>query len=267
MNKSSRPVMRYPSGKWKAAGWIIDHFPRHEVYVEVFGGAASVLMQKEPSRTEIYNDIDSRIVNIFRVLRDPIQAEELKRLLELTPFATKEYEDCYGQPENAIDDARMMIARSFFGIGSDSIFRRNGFRRGFKNHKLDSNNAFSSYTECLPYFVNRLRDVIIENFDWRKLIKVYDSKDTLFYVDPPYLEEVCSSNSVTYEYRISREEHLELSEVLRSSQGNVVLSGYQCELYDDLYKGWFSAAHTAIAGSGRRRTEMIWIKQQEAKLF
>lgn len=267
MNKSMRPVMRYPGGKWNAAKWIIEHFPRHEVYVEVFGGAASVLMQKEPSRTEIYNDIDNRIVNVFRVLRDPDQAMELQRLLELTLFSIREYEDCYGEPKDEIDDARMMICRSFFGIGSDSVFRKNGFRRGFKNHKLDSNNAFSSYTDCLPFFVSRLRSVIIENYDWRKLIKIYDSKDTLFYVDPPYLDEVCSSRSVTYSHPFSRGQHIELSEVLKTVQGNVILSGYQSDLYEDLYRGWFSAAKHSIAGSGRRRVEVIWIKHQESKLF
>lgn len=267
MNKSTRPVMRYPGGKWKAAKWIIDHFPGHEVYVEVFGGAASVLMQKAPSRTEIYNDIDNRIVNVFRVLRDPDKATELQRLLELTLFSTQEYEDCYGEPKDEIDDARMMICRSFFGIGSDSVFRRNGFRRGFKNHKLDSNNVFSTYVDCLPFFISRLRNVIIENYDWKKLIKIYDSKDTLFYVDPPYLDEVCSSRSVTYSHPFSRDQHIELADVLTAAQGNVILSGYQSDLYEDIYHGWFSAAKHSIAGSGKRRVEVIWIKHQEAKLF
>ena len=267
MNKSTRPMIRYPGGKWKMAPWIISHFPQHEVYVEVFGGGASVLLQKAPSRTEIYNDIDSDIVNIFRVMRDPEKSKALKELLQWTPFASEEYKDCWVPGIDDVDRARKMIARSFFGIGSDSIFRRNGFRRGFKNKKLDANNAFASYSECMPFFVDRLRSVIIENLDFAKLITLYDSKETLFYVDPPYLDEVCSRNVVVYAHPLVRERHVELATLLKEVKGNVVLSGYQSDLYEDLYPGWFTTAKTAIAGSGARRTEVIWIKNQESKLF
>ena len=263
----ARPVLRYPGGKWKCAEWIISHFPRHEVYCEVFGGGASVLMRKQPSRTEIYNDIDADVVNVFRVLRDEEKAKRLEFLLSLTPFAVDEYGFCYGETTNEIDAARVMIFRSFCGIGSDSIFRMNGFRRGFKNGKLDPNTSISSYLECVPFFVERLRDVIVENLDWRKVIKTYDSKDTLFYVDPPYLDEVCTSRSVTYAHPISREEHVELANILNACQGNVVISGYESELYASLYAGWFTAVKKAISGMGKHRVEKIWIKRQENSLF
>lgn len=267
MNKPTRPVLRYPGGKWKMAPWIIEHFPRHEVYVEVFGGGASVLMLKAPSRTEIYNEIDERIVNVFRCLRDPIKSKKLERLLELTPYAMQEYEDCYEEAADDVDEARRTICRSFFGIGSDSIFRKNGFRRGFKNGKLDSNNAFLSYLNVLPFFVDRIRPVIIENLDWTRVIKVYDTPETLFFVDPPYLDEVCTSRSVTYSHPFTREEHIELARVLNQVKGNVVLSGYWSELYDELYPGWTTFTHSAVSGMGRKRTEMIWIKRPENKLF
>jgi DNA adenine methylase len=143
----------------------------------------------------------------------------------------------------------------------------NGFRRGFKNGKLDPNTSISSYLECVPLFVERLRDVIIENLDWRKVIRTYDSKDTLFYVDPPYLDEVCTSRSVTYAHPISREEHVELANILNACQGNVVISGYESELYASLYAGWFTAVKKAISGMGKHRVEKIWIKRQENSLF
>lgn len=267
MNRASRPVLRYPGGKWKCADWIISHFPRHEVYVEVFGGGASVLMRKQPSRTEIYNEIDAQIVNIFRVLRDEAKAKRLTELLNLTPFAVQEYQDCYTPPIDDIDAARKVICRSFFGIGSDSIFRMNGFRRGFKNKKKDSNNAFASYIECLPYFVDRMRTVIIENLDWNDLVKIYDSPTTLFYVDPPYLDEVCTSRSVTYSNPFTREQHIALANVMGGCAGNVVISGYHSDLYTQLFEGWFATSKNAISGMGRHRVEKIWIKRQENSLF
>lgn len=69
----ARPVMRYHGGKFKLRKWILSQFPEHRVYVEAFGGAASVLMGKERVYSEVYNDLDGEIVNVFRVLRDPIQ--------------------------------------------------------------------------------------------------------------------------------------------------------------------------------------------------
>ena len=91
----ARPVMRYPGGKYKLAKWVISHFPAHETYVELFGGAASVLMRKPRSIGEVYNDLDGDVVNVFRVLRNQEQAAELARLLALTPYAKEEYRQAY----------------------------------------------------------------------------------------------------------------------------------------------------------------------------
>jgi len=82
--------MRYHGGKWKLAPWIIGHFPPHRIYVEPFGGGGSVLMRKPRSYGEVYNDAWGNVVNVFRVLRD--HADEIERLLYLTPFSRDEFE-------------------------------------------------------------------------------------------------------------------------------------------------------------------------------
>src|ERR1700749_1527418 len=93
-NKITRPVLRYHGGKFLLAPWIASHFPTHRVYVEPFSGGASVLMRKERSYAEVYNDTWGIVVNVFRVLRNPEQAARLEELLRLTPFAREEFEAC-----------------------------------------------------------------------------------------------------------------------------------------------------------------------------
>lgn len=101
-------MLRYHGGKWRLAPWIIGFFPPHRVYVEAFGGAASVLMRKPRSYAEVYNDLYGDIVSLFRVLRDPSSAQELERRLRLTPFARDELESAYEPAVDAIDAAQKM---------------------------------------------------------------------------------------------------------------------------------------------------------------
>src|SRR3990172_1008023 len=99
----ARPILRYHGGKWKLASWIIDNFPPHRTYTEPFGGAASVLLRKPRSYAEVYNDLDSEIVNIFKVARD--RGEELQRRLHLTPFARDELLAAYESSDDPIERA------------------------------------------------------------------------------------------------------------------------------------------------------------------
>jgi len=127
----TRPVLRYHGGKWRLAPWVIEHFPYHKVYVEPFGGAASVLMQKERAYAEVYNDLDGEIVNVFRVLRKPEQAERLAYLLAFTPYAREEFVLSYEPSDEPIEQARRTIVRSYMGYSSDAATRT--VKTGFKS--------------------------------------------------------------------------------------------------------------------------------------
>ncbi len=107
-----RPIMRYHGGKWKLAPWIVAHFPQHKVYVEPYGGAASVLLRKERSHAEVYNDLDGEIVNVFRVARD--HGEKLREQLYLTPFARDEFETAYSQSADPIEHPAAIRRWSLF---------------------------------------------------------------------------------------------------------------------------------------------------------
>src|SRR4051794_29878494 len=86
-----RPLLRWHGGKWMLAKWIVSHFPEHRIYVEPYGGAASVLLRKDRAFSEVYNDLDDRLVNLFRILRDETKAARLIDLLRLTPWSRTEF--------------------------------------------------------------------------------------------------------------------------------------------------------------------------------
>src|SRR5262245_58814798 len=108
-----RPVLRYHGGKWRLAPWIIEHFPEHRIYVEPYGGGASVLLRKSRAFAEVYNDLDGDVVNVFRVLRDRASAAALIRAIELTPWARDEFRLSYRPASDPVERARRTIARAF----------------------------------------------------------------------------------------------------------------------------------------------------------
>ena len=91
MSDIKHPAIRYHGGKFRLAAWIIEKMPEHTCYVEPFGGAAGVLLQKPRSYAEVYNDLDGEVVNLFRVLRDPEMNQRLRDACILTPYSREEF--------------------------------------------------------------------------------------------------------------------------------------------------------------------------------
>jgi DNA adenine methylase len=250
-----RPALRYHGGKWNLAPWIISNFPPHRVYVEPFGGAASVLLRKPQSYAEIYNDLDGEIVNVFRVLRE--HPTEICRLLELTPFARAEFFRAYEKIDDPVEAARRTMVKSFMGFGSDSIRRKSGFRANSNRSGTTPAHDWKNYADMLPHLIARLRSVVIEQRDGFELIAIHDREDTLFYVDPPYVHATRTSNN-RYSHEMTDREHRELASCLHAVRGKVLLSGYASELYEELYGDWFCIRKSALADGARDRTENLW---------
>ncbi|TJV23013.1 MAG: DNA adenine methylase, partial [Mesorhizobium sp.] len=143
MNAPTRPVLRWHGGKWLLAPWIIEHFPAHRIYVEPFGGAASVLLRKPRAYAEVYNDLDGDVVNLFRVLQDPLGGGELMRRLELTPFARAEFELGWDATDDQVERARRLIIRAFMGFGSNA---HSDMGRGHKTTGFRANSSRSGTT-------------------------------------------------------------------------------------------------------------------------
>lgn len=246
------------------APWIIEHFPAHEVYVEPFGGAASVLLRKPVSNVEVYNDLDSEVYNLFKVLRE--KPLELIELLKLTPFSYEEFKKAYEEHSaiNDVEKARRTIVKSFMGRGdSISDHKKTGFRNSKESNHSPSQ-SFNTYPECLKTIVSRLKTVIIENNDFLKVIDRYDGSDTLFYMDPPYtLPQRTSKHD--YRHDFDEKDHVRFLSQILNVKGMVVVSGYENELYDKTLIGWTKKTKESQTNGSTLKTEAIWLCPKSAK--
>lgn len=167
-----RPALRYHGGKWKLAPWIVSHFPPHTTYVEPFGGGASVLLRKQPSFIEVYNDISGLVVNFFRVLRD--QPDELMRLIELTPYSRQEFLESQKACVDSLELARRFFVWSWQGRGRAGVQEPGGWR--FMSRATRGKTPVDDWTnnQHLWQIVQRLKAVHIESDDAAKVIGRFD---------------------------------------------------------------------------------------------
>lgn len=264
--KVKRPILRYHGGKWNLAPWIISNMPPHRIYVEPFGGGASVLMRKPRCYAEIYNDKWETVVNVFRVLRDPIQSQELRRLLVLTPYSRTEFlatgEFDIAGITDPVERARLTILRSFAGFGSAATNSEyaTGFRGASQRSGTTPAHDWAHLPAHIESWVERLSGVTIENLDAAKLMLLHDTPATLFYVDPPYVHATRNMDraNAAYAHEMTDADHSELAKYLRELSGMVILSGYACDHYSELYGDWERLERRANADGARKRTECLW---------
>lgn len=259
------PALRYHGSKFRLAPFILSNIPEHRCYVEPYAGGAGVLFQKPRSYAEVYNDLDLNVVNFFSVLRD--HPEALKRVVELTPYSRSEFNLAKLPGENLsnIELARRFLVRSMFGFGSASHSGDSGFRFDSKRkYSLVSHN-WAKYSSRIDLLAARLQGVVIENKPALDVIANHDTSDTLFYCDPPYLKSTRSfSNNKCYAYEMTIQDHIDLINNLKNTKGQVLISGYDSELYNDLLHGWekFTKLSRISADRGTKiKLECLWVKK------
>lgn len=260
-----RPILRWHGGKWRLAPWIIEQMPHHRIYVEPFGGAASVLLRKPRSYAEVYNDLDDEVVNLFQVLRSD-RSHDLIDLLRLTPFAESEFRTAYEPAYDPVERARRIIIRSFMGFGSNGHQRRTGFRSNSNRSGTTPARDWRNYPDALAMIVDRLSGVVIQNRDAREVMAAHDSPETLHYVDPPYVMGTRDYGS-DYAHEMSDADHIDLLAALGALRGRVILSGYANSLYDEALAGWQRLERRAHADGARERTEVLWMNFEPDRLL
>lgn len=246
-----RQILNYSGGKARLATWIVQHLPEHQVYCEPFGGSAAILLAKEPSRLEIYNDLDGELVNFFETLAHRPKA--LIKALEHTLYARIHATNGTKKSISQIERARRFFARNATTWFVGGTFKTQ--RRAQKRTVID---VFEKRKATLPLVAARLKRVIFEHLDALALIKKYDGPDVLFYCDPPYLG---ARKSDLYAHEMMDETaHRELARALHECQGAAVLSGYPSALYKELYGDWSVMIRHGQTNAKDFRQECLWIK-------
>jgi DNA adenine methylase len=276
----SRVMLRWHGAKWRIAPWIISELPPHSGYVEPFGGGLGVLLRKRRVSYELVNDLDSALVNLYRVLRDPAQGARLVEQCALTPFSREEFELAYKPAKEPVEAARRLVLRSFAAVGSVGASResRSGF--AWDSHLgqySEPAQVWSTYPESLRAVVARLQGVVIENRPALEVVCRTRRDDTIVYCDPPYVASTRGAGAQAYRHEMSDDDHETLAGALHQSRCMVAVSGYDSPLYQRLYEGWERVTCDAetfgkLEGKGRRtRQEVLWFNpaataaRQEAK--
>lgn len=265
----SRALLRYFGGKWAIAPWVIAHLPPHRIYVEPFGGAASILLRKPRSKIEVYNDLDDEIVGIFRVVQDPTMCQLLMRRLRRTPYARREFELAFQGSTDQIIRAQRAIVRAYQSFHHGSLFNPKKTTFADARHRTGGSSKASewrNYPRSLVAISHRLHGVIIECRAAQEVIRAQDTAATLFFVDPPYMP--ATRSKLGYRHEMTTDEHVGLLQQLLDVRGMVVIAGYPSEVYDEMLVGWtrVQRQHYAAAGKGpQARSEVLWISPSAAR--
>lgn len=260
----------YYGGKFNKIGkFIAEILPKHRHYVETCGGMAGVLMIKEPSFCEVYNDIDNNLVTLFEVVRDPEACKKLTELLHLTPYSREEWRRCqrsFRTETDKIEKARKVyvtLSMGFLGsLGNKS------FSYGGTKYESSPARTFFNGLKSLPVIQNRIKNIIIENQDCLVIAKKWDSKDTLFYWDNPYLKATRKTFN-DYANEMTDVQHQNSLDFITQCKAKVIMSGYNHSMYvDALENGNFHridldtfsrGAMSNGKGLDAKRTECLWV--------
>ena len=177
-----KAIIKYPGSKWSIANWIINKFPEHHSYLELFFGSGAVLFNKSRSNIETVNDLDDNVINLFNWIKnDP---EKLAHEIYFTPYARNIYENSNDNiPEESLAKAVNFCIQINMGYGCRILDRV-----GWKKDVYGREKAYSAIDWCkLPDRIiqasERLRGVQIENKPAVELAQQFNHKNVLIYAE------------------------------------------------------------------------------------
>lgn len=183
--------------------------PYHDIYVEPFCGGAAVFFRKRPSSKEVLNDLNPDVAFIYRFIRDHTSAQrEALRIKDWTLTLSRFQALTQTKPEDPVERFYRFM---YLTLGSRN-YERLEVNSDYVGERIE-------VAEYLPQWQKRLNRVEVLNMDYSVVLEMYDSPDTLFYIDPPYWQ---------YEWKASdpfcKENWEELIRRLQRLKAKVLLS-------------------------------------------
>ena len=253
-----KPPLTYYGGKQKLSDRIISMIPKHRIYCEPFFGGGAVFFAKAPAELEVINDTNGELINFYRVLKTDYK--KLANEIKCTLHSRESHQYAEVIIKNPKLFSEVKRAWAIWTLANQSFASMLGgtWRCDFKKNASAKrlNNKRNNFTE---EYAKRLEQVQIENRDALKVIKLWDTKDTFFYCDPPYF------NSAMGHYKGYTEQDFEnLLKVLSEIKGKFILSSYPSELiekYTKKYK-WHTQKIEGIPvsvslGKRKMKTEVL----------
>lgn len=256
-------------GKYSHLSWLLPLLPTNvKAFCEPFGGSAAILLNRDPAQVETYNDIDGEVVNFFRVLRD--HSDELVQAISLTPFSREEYAlACSCPPPDGTSEVER--ARRFYirarqtRTGLAQVASVGRWANCIGTSRAGMSGVVSRWiggADKLEAIANRLAGVQIENRPAIDIIRIYDSPETLIYLDPPYLHET-RSDVKAYGFEMDTAAHENLAASANAAVGLVAISGYDAEFMATHFPepAWrkIVGEERTIHSSKAQRTEALWV--------
>lgn len=256
----TRPLLRYYGSGWNRAQWTISHFPPHATYCEPFFGSGSVLLRKPPSKLEIANDLDGRVMSFFRVLRE--RPAELVEALRLTPWHEGEYLESLETSADQLEEARRFFLSSWASVRGGPYPRPGDFRWQKKQTRRSAAVKDVAELSHLLAAAERLRNVQFLQRDGLAVIRKMLGTGALLYCDPPYVAQARTRKRDGYRYEPEGQAwHAELADLLHGHNGPALVAGYPSTLYEELYErqGWKRVERLQTTNSGGRAVECLWL--------
>lgn len=268
--------LTYPGGKNGMANKILPFIPDHKSYVEPFFGSGGIFFKKKKVAIETINDLNSDVVNLFKILQDEKKFKEFFRIIEFTPYSREIYNEAKEYEKHEIGSIQRS-ALYFINIRfSFSGSLNAGWGYSLKDDSLNTKKWFSS-VKRLPQIVKRLKQVQIENDDFFKVMIRYQNNDCFMYCDPPYLMETRKDKKI-YKHEMTNEDHERFLKTCLICKGKMMISGYDSDMYNDYLSGWYKKEikvklhmDNSQLRDKQDRTEVLWmnydINKDQPELF
>jgi len=231
---------RYAGSKAKLIRQILGLLPPHRIHCSLCGGTGAELLCKPQAAIEVYNDVNSDVCNVFRVLRAPESRRAILNMLAFTLHSQSDFRQALGVLHGGCNDPVLrawawVVAANLGRISTDPCLMGPGsfvYRR-----KPTGRNRWPRVPQYLQQVAQRFRGVQVFNEHWKSIVRRFDGPDTFFSVDPPYVLGARVSKRL-YRHEFTERDHEFLLLSLRHVKGRVMLFGYPSLLYDTVLSDW-----------------------------